>query len=142
MVAGTEFALIGHYTAPVWWLAMVPFCLGNNLLLLNQFPDVMADRAVGRLTLPILWGRQRCVTVLQVQWGACYGLLALAVAWGVLPWPALSGLLTVPLAWRVGQLARRHADDPGQLLPAMGLNVALTLVTPWLISMGLMVGWW
>ena len=35
-------------------------CLVNNLLLLNQFPDVDADRAVGRNTLPMRLGRSRC----------------------------------------------------------------------------------
>jgi len=37
---------------------MVPGLLVSDLLLLNQFPDVEADRTVGRKHLPILLGRK------------------------------------------------------------------------------------
>ncbi|MFV9616675.1 MAG: prenyltransferase, partial [Gammaproteobacteria bacterium] len=43
MVAGTQFVLQGQYTALSWLVAVVPFFLVNNLLLLNQYPDIKAD---------------------------------------------------------------------------------------------------
>ena len=55
MVGGTQLAL--NPAGPVdWWLGVIPFCLANNLLLLNQLPDLEADRSVGRRHLPIAHG--------------------------------------------------------------------------------------
>ena len=138
MVAGTQLALIGHYNSQGWVAALVPFFLVNNLLLFNQFPDVEADRTVGRSTLPILLGRRRCVHVLGVQWLAAYGVLIGSVVSGVLPSGVLAGLVTAPLALLAARGAWQHADDIPRLLPFLGLNVAVTLATPVLMALG----WW
>ncbi|MCK5360628.1 MAG: prenyltransferase, partial [Gammaproteobacteria bacterium] len=42
MVGGSYFALTGSYTKEVFLVSLIPFFLVNNLLLLNQFPDVSA----------------------------------------------------------------------------------------------------
>lgn len=136
MVAGTQFALAGRYTEGAWWASAVAFFLVNNLLLLNQFPDVEPDRAVGRKTLPIVLGRRRCVAVLAAQWLLAYGALGCAVLLGALPVAALAGCLTAPLAMVAWHGARHHADDLPGLLPAMGMNVAVTLATPLLTALG------
>lgn len=56
MVVGTQFILVGEYTLLPWLVAVVPFCLVNNLLLLNQYPDIQADANVGRNHFPIAYG--------------------------------------------------------------------------------------
>ena len=50
MVIGTHFVLTGKYSWTAFIASLVPFFLVNNLLLLNQFPDVEADRSIGRKT--------------------------------------------------------------------------------------------
>jgi 1,4-dihydroxy-2-naphthoate octaprenyltransferase len=139
MVAGTACALTGHHTAMAWWAAGVPALLVNNLLLLNQFPDVEADRAVGRRTLPIVLGRPASVRVAGWQWALAYLLIALGVGQQALPAGALLGLLTAPLAWRTARGLRRHADEVPALVPHLGANVAVTLLTPVLMAIGLLV---
>jgi len=47
MVAGTQFVLQGQYSALAWQLGVIPFFLVNNLLLLNQYPDIRADAEAG-----------------------------------------------------------------------------------------------
>lgn len=118
--------------------SLLPFFLVNNLLLLSQYPDVEADRAVGRLTLPILLGRSRCSRVLAWQYVAAYASVTAAVVSGLLPWGALACLLTAPLAWSTVQAAGSHADDMPALLPALGRNVLVALLTPLLLALG----WW
>lgn len=137
MVVGTQLALNGHGSQPAWLASLVPFFLVNNLLLLNQFPDVDADRAVGRLTLPILLGRAGSARILAAQWLAAYGGLLLMVCSGALPLGAALGLLSMPLAWASWQGVRRHMDDIPALLPAMGMNVGVSLLTPVLMAVGL-----
>jgi len=58
MVMGTDFSLTGQYSRTAFVASLVPFFLVNNLLLLNQFPDVEADRSIGRKHLPIVIGRR------------------------------------------------------------------------------------
>ncbi len=58
MVMGTDFVLTGNYSWTAFMASMVPFFLVSGLLLLNQFPDVEADRSVGRRHLPIIIGRR------------------------------------------------------------------------------------
>ncbi len=72
MVAGTQFVLQGEYTPLSWLVAAVPFFLVNNLLLLNQYPDIKADAKAGRYHFPIAYGVKRSNLV--------YGLFALATA--------------------------------------------------------------
>jgi 1,4-dihydroxy-2-naphthoate octaprenyltransferase len=56
LVLSTHFALTGTFTLQAFIASLVPFFLVSNLLLLNQFPDVEADRSVGRRHFPILLG--------------------------------------------------------------------------------------
>ncbi len=137
MVAGTACALTGRHSALAWWAAGVPTLLVNNLLLLNQFPDVDADRAVGRRTLPIELGRPAAARVAGAQWALAYLLIALGVGLQALPPGALLGLLTAPLAWRTAAGVRRHADELPALVPHLGANVAITLLTPVLMAIGM-----
>lgn len=139
MLLGTEVVLTGTMSWQGLMCSLLPFFLVNNLLLLNQFPDVDADRAVGRQTLPMVYGRAGCVSLLGLQYGLAYGslLLGLSLGW----WSAGAGLgiLTLPLAVSAWQRAARHADDIPALLPAMGLNVVVNLLTPVLAALGVVL---
>lgn len=138
MVAGTAVALSGRHLGAAYAASWVPGMLVSGLLLLNQFPDVEPDRAVGRRHLPMLWGRPAAARVLAVLFASAYAGLAAAVFAGMLPRGASAGMSTLPLAWQVARGARRHADDIGALQAVMGRNVALVLLTPLAIVIG---GW-
>lgn len=140
MVAGTSCAVQGQHTLAAWCASLTPLALVNNLLLLNQFPDVDADRACGRRNLPIAWGRPACVPVVWAQWGVAYAAIIAGVLLRQFPVGAALGLLTAPLAWRTGVAIRQHADDVPALVPHLGANVAITLLTPVLMGAGMLVG--
>lgn len=140
MVLGTQLALAGRVDATGLALSLVPFALCNNLLLLNQFPDIEADRRVGRRTLPMVLGCARCVRLLWLQWFATYLLLVAVVMAGVAPMAVLLGCATLPLAVRAGWVLRGEPCRERALLPAMGLNVAISVTTPLLVAIGLSLG--
>jgi len=71
-----------------------PFFLVNNLLLLNQFPDVAADRAGGRQHFVIAHGLRAGAAVYAVFHAGAFLSLAASVALGWLPPLALLGLAT------------------------------------------------
>lgn len=139
MVIGTHVALTGTHAPAAWAASLVPFFLANGLLLLNQFPDVEADRSVGRRHLPMLLGRPRAARLHAALLVLAYLSLLGSIAIGALPaWSAL-GLLTAPLAVAVAIGARRHADDIPGLQPTMGRNVVVVLLTPVLTAVGILL---
>ena len=139
MVIGTHVALTGSYSWTAFVASMIPFFLVSNLLLLNQFPDVEADRDVGRKHLPIVIGR-RASSLLYVG----FLLMAyLSLIWGVynqyLPKASLVGLATAILAVPVSIGSYRYAENVKKLIPSMGINVAINILTPVLVSIGLII---
>jgi 1,4-dihydroxy-2-naphthoate octaprenyltransferase len=138
-VMGTNFVLTGGYSWTAFTASLVPFFLVSNLLLLNQFPDVEADRSVGRRHLPILLGRQAS-SYIYVAFLACTYLSVISgYLLGVLPAWALMGLLTLLLAIPAGLGAVRYNQDIQKLMPAMGMNVLINLLTPLLVAVGLFI---
>ena len=140
MVSGTVFALTGHYSGTALLASMLPFFLGSNLLLLNQFPDVEADRQVGRRNFPIILGRRRSALIYATLLMATYVTIVAAVVSGYFPRLALIGLGTAIVGLPVCIGVYRRANDLDALLPLMGLNVAITLATPLLVGVGLLLG--
>lgn len=140
MVMGTAFALTGAYTLPAFTVSLVPFFLVSDLLLLNQFPDVEADREAGRQHFPIVVGPR----VSSLIYGAFLLLAYVSIIFGFyfedLPRFTLLGLLTVPIAVSAFYGAYRHGENIKKLLPFMGLNVIIIILTPVLVALGLFIG--
>jgi 1,4-dihydroxy-2-naphthoate octaprenyltransferase len=139
MVMGTNYVLTGEYTWTAFFASLAPFFLGNNLLLLNQYPDVEADRSVGRRNLPILLGRQRCSIIYALILLATYVSMVAGVWLDHLPTATLIGLLTLPLAVLAAVGVYRYANDLPNLLRYMGFNVLLNIATPVLMAIGLLI---
>lgn len=136
-VLGTHYALTGTYTWTAAVASLVPFFLVSNLLFLNQFPDVEADRTVGKKHFPLVIGRRKSAYIYGAFLLGTYLAIVVGIVLGLLPWPCLLGLLTTPLAWRAFRGAVQHADDIPNLIPILGLNVEITLLTPLLTALGL-----
>ena len=137
MINGAYYVLSGHYSIAVFFTSLIVFFLVNNLLLLNQFPDLEADKNSGRCHLPILIGRKKSAWVYVVFLAASYAVLLLNVALSFLPISSLLGLLSLPLAIPVATMAIRYADELDKLKPALVLNVIITLTTPVLVAIGI-----
>jgi 1,4-dihydroxy-2-naphthoate octaprenyltransferase len=139
MVLGTDYVFAPNNTGNAFAAALPVFFLVNNLLLLNQYPDVDADRRAGRRHLPIVIGRARTNRVLGAFYAATYAAIIVAVVVGYLPPWALLGLGTTPLARAAFIGARRHANDIPALLPSLRRNAQVVLFTPLLLGVGLLI---
>lgn len=139
MVMGTAFVLTGAYTATAAWASLAPLFLVSELLLVNQFPDVDADRQVARRHLPITLGRKACAKIYAVMLLAAYASVAAAILLGGLPVTAALALLPLPVAADLARKVVAHADDLQGLMPLLGRNVALILGTILLYAVGLLI---
>ena len=140
MVMGTEVALTGHYSWSGLLASLIPFFLVSNLLLLNQFPDVEADRNVGRSNLPILLGFQRSARVYVLFFVLALATLGGAVGLGYLPAFSLIGGAGLAAAAPVVRNLDRFDGVLESLLPSLGLNVVASVATPALVAFGIFIG--
>lgn len=137
MVAGGYYALVGGSDSLVILIALVPFFLVNNLLLLNQYPDIDADRQAGRNHFPIRYGVAASNRVYLV-----FLLAAFAIIIGLIlshQLPVLAWIAVLPLA--LGLLAYSGALKQGERIGSyphyLAANVGVTLLTPLLLSLSL-----
>jgi 1,4-dihydroxy-2-naphthoate octaprenyltransferase len=137
MVMGTDFVLGGSYSLAGFAASMAPFFLVSNLLLLNQFPDLEADRAGGRRHFITRHGIPAGAVVYTLFSAGAYLSVVVAVAARVLPPLCLLALLTTPLAVVASRTALRHGTDRSKLAPALGMNVIINILTPLLLAAGL-----
>jgi len=139
MVLGTYVTQTGGYSAGAIVVSVVAGLLIADLLLINEFPDVEADKAAGRKHLPIILGKTKAGIIYSVLLIGAYVAIIAGAAAGVLPWLALVGLLTLPLAFKAMQGAVKHHSDMSKLVPALGVDVITVLVTPLLMSIGIVI---
>lgn len=139
MVTGTHFVLSGTYSWPALTASMVPFFLVNNLLLLNQFPDVTADRDVGRKHYPIVIGRKKSALIYAGFLMATYVSVLIGFVVNLLPGWGFLSYASIILAGPTLAGVLRHADDMPGLMPSLGKNVVLNIVTPLLLAAGLII---
>lgn len=140
MVVGSYFAQTGEYSLSAVLASLVPGFLVSNLLLLNQFPDVEADKVAARRHIPIAYGRGFAARVYAVLMLATYISLAVAVGVRVLPPTALIGFLTLPLAVKTVAGALKNYDDMEKLMPSLGSNILVILLTTLLTGVGILLG--
>lgn len=137
MTLGAFWVFAGELSNGAWSLALIISLLVSNLLLLNQFPDVEADRQVGRRHLPILIGRRHSASVFSLLAFTSYIVLLFAVITQALPWHTLLGLLSLPLLFKMLPGIFKYAEQPQKLSPYLGLNVLYCHLYPLLIVAGL-----
>lgn len=139
MVVGTQLALSGEHSPLAWLIATVPFFQVNNLLLLNQLPDLKADERAGRRHLAIRHGVGAAT--------ATYGCFALAppaitlaaVLSDMLPAWCLLALLSLPATLFSWKGARLHGAQIGQYPQFLAANVLTAVLTPVLLGAGLLI---
>lgn len=140
MVMGTDFVLSDGYSWTAFFSSLVPFFTVNNLLLLNQFPDVEADQSIGRKNFPITIGRPASASIYGLFLALSYISIVIGACIGYLPWVSLLGLISIVIAVPTFIGVYRYAEDIEKLIPYLGLNVIITLTTPVLVAIGLLIG--
>ena len=140
MVMGTSFVFTGVYSWTAFIISMVPFFLVSNLLLLNQFPDIDADREIGRKHLPIAVGIKTSVIIYGLFLVLTYVSIIFGWVLGLLPIQSLVSLICVIFAIHTFIGVKNNAGSTENLIPFMGKNVILILATHVLLAIGIIWG--
>ncbi len=140
MVVGTNVLLSGHYSHLSLLVSLVPFFLVNNLLLLNQYPDIKADADVGRKTFPIIYGITKSNYVYALFSASAYLLIVLYINLGYLP--TLSYIALIPWVFSVFALmgSTRYKAEIGHYPQYLGANVMAVVLTLFLLPLSILLG--
>ena len=115
--------------------------LVHNLLFLNEFPDVEADRKGGRKTAPVFSGMEtagkffRIATISVYLWIIGCAAATLITGIVIMPVYCLISLLTFPFAIKAMK-GSKEFNDREKLVPSLGSNVQFILFTQILIGIG------
>lgn len=136
VVLGTYAVQTGTLSWEAAYASLPAGLLVGLILYVNELPDRPADAAVGKRTIPVRLPDRFLAPGYAVGVAAVYVSVAVGALVGVLPLPTLAALATVPMAVSVGRGVRAHADEPYELMGAMGRNIGLHLVTGLLLVAG------
>ena len=134
-VLGSYFAQTGTYSWPAFFGSVPSFILVHNLLLLNEFPDVEADKVAGRKTLPITMGKEKTAKFYSLMTILVYVWIGGSVALRVAPTWALIAFLTLPFAVMAIRGSFEY-EQREKIIAAMKNNVLVVLATQFLLGLG------
>lgn len=141
IVLGTYIALSSTVTTlgllNALLISLLPFFLINNLLLLNQIPDIEADKKVGRKHFAIAYGIKNAERAFAVIWLFSMVSIVSLVEYQLVPMTALFAL--IPLSLSVFSLYgfKKHKADIGKAPHFLALNVAATLLAPLVVAIAI-----
>lgn len=140
-ILGFYFVQAGRYDWVVLIASIPSGILVHNLLLLNEFPDLEADKKGGRKTTPVAFGMEAAGRLFRIATISVYvwivGCVVATIMTGtvVMPVYCLISLLTLPLAKKAMQGSREYRDR-SKLVSALGSNVMFILITQVLLGVG------
>jgi len=137
---GSYMVISSDFAPLMWHLALIPFLLVNNLLLINQIPDIAADISVGRRTFPIVYGVAASGLVFLLFSLLAYFLIAYHVYRQCIP--VLSLLAVLPMFASLYAYAgiRKYGEQIGHHPTHLAANVVAVITTPLLLMVGLIWG--
>ncbi len=120
----TQLSLKNPKIAPeVIWASIPVGILVSNLLWVNEIPDYEADLQTGRRHGVILVGKKAASYIYALLIGLSYLFI----------------VLTLPIGLKAIQGVIKNYGQVEQLIPALGQNVLVVLLTPVLMTIGLIL---
>lgn len=133
---GAWFVQSGELT---WYPVLVSIptaLLVMNILVINQFPDLVADKAAGKHHWIVRLGADKGVILYQASLGlAAFMLLKLIWIDGMLPTWTLFSILPLIPGTAAGIILNKHATEPALLTPAIKLTITTAVVHGLLLSL-------
>jgi 1,4-dihydroxy-2-naphthoate octaprenyltransferase len=135
-VLGTYFVQTGRYSLEAFVASLAPGFLTANLLLLNEFPDVEADKKGGRFNLVIALGPRNASRLYAGLIMLTYLSIISGVVFKLMPPLTLIGFLSIFFAYKAVKTTFKHYDNVQEMLPALKANVLTVLVTDAFLALG------
>ncbi|MBN1682852.1 prenyltransferase [Candidatus Bathyarchaeota archaeon] len=121
------------------YAGVVPGLLVGTLLFLNEFPDIDADKTVGRRNVVIAFGKKKSSIIYGVLIICTYLWVFLTVIKNFLPPTVLVTYFTLPIGYKAVKGVINNQGKVPEIIPYMGENVKLTLTMTALMAIGIIL---
>lgn len=136
---GAGYALTGGFTWQAFVLGLPTGWVILAVLWINQFPDLEADRAAGKINLVVRLGTARSRWVYAALMLAPYPTLIPMVWCGAFTAWLLLGWLSLPLAVKAVSICWRHHQNLEVLVGAQAMTIVTHLTLAAAMTAGLIV---
>lgn len=138
LTGGASYVVSGNIKLE-HFLIGIPFGFFTTAILwINQFPDIDADRAAGKMNLVVRLGTERAKGgYLFLIFSGFLSILLLS-SFNLYPRWALLSLLAIPLAFRASSILIKHKEW-SELVPAQGMTILLQGLIGILIGTGILM---
>lgn len=106
------------------------------VLWINEFPDTVADKAVGKNTMVVRLGKRRAVDYYTILLTTTYISILGGVICNITPLWVLISFFTIPISVKAIKVAYLCHDKPTELAPANAMTIILHLLIGLLLSGG------
>ncbi len=111
---------------PEVFLASIPVGILIALVLfINEFPDYLADKTVGKRTVVVILGKRNAVALYHILLASVYLIIVSLVIFKFLPIACLIAFLSLPLALKAFAVSKKNFDKIYELLPANASTIGL-----------------
>ena len=135
-VLGTYFVQTGRYSLEAFVASLAPGFLTANLLFLNEFPDIEADKKGGRYNLVITFGPKKANWLYAGLIVLTYLCIVGGVVFKLMPPLTIIGFLSIFFAYKAVKTTFKHYNNVQEMLPALKANVLTVLVTDAFLALG------
>ena len=125
MVLGSYYVQAQSLSLKVFLISLPVGILIALVLFINEFPDYLADKSVGKRTLVVILEKGHAVVLYHILLATVYLLIISLVIFKVLPIVCLIALLSLPLALKAFVVSRKNFDKIYELLPANASTIGL-----------------
>jgi 1,4-dihydroxy-2-naphthoate octaprenyltransferase len=140
MTLGAFYVQTGRFMLEPF-LASIPVgLLIAAVVWINEFPDMEADKAVGKKNLVLRLGYTRSIRVYVGMIIASYGLIIIYALLQLTTLASLIALLSVPFALKAVKILRTNYRDPHGIIPANANTILLHLAFGVLAIFGFLIG--
>ncbi len=136
MVMGAYYVGAGTLSFKIFMVSIPIGILIALVLYINEFPDYVGDKAVGKRTLVVILGKSKAVILYQAMLAVTYAVIILLVAARYLPRSCLIALLSLPMAFNAFRTSRDNYEKVYELLPANAATIGLHSVIGALLCAG------
>ena len=118
-------------------VASIPiFLLIFSVVYINEFLDFNADKAVGKKTLVVRFGREKAAKGYAILMVGVYLSILIGVLVKLMPVTTLISFATLPIAVNAVAKTFKHHSTPIELVPSNAATILCHLLTGTLISVG------
>ena len=139
MVMGSYYVQAQQLPIKVFLVSIPIGILIALILYINEFPDYVADKAVGKKTLVVVLGKKKAATLYHILLIVTYLTILFLVIFKFLPLICLIALLSLPIAIKAFVVSRKNFDRIYELLPANASTIGLHSSIGLLLCVGLLI---